>query len=115
MLLTLLVNAREAIEDSRTRCGGLPEEGRVLLTLDSDAERLRVTVTDNGSGVPGKRHGRIFEPHLTIREGEGGSGLGLYIARMLVETGFGGTLDHAALPEGACFIIDLPVSAEEQS
>ena len=45
---------------------------------------------------------------------QGGSGLGLYLAKMLVETGFGGALSHANLPEGTCFIIELPVTAEEQ-
>ena len=114
VLLNLLVNAKEAIEDSRTRNSGQPEEGRVILTLVGREDWVLITITDNGCGVPEEQRERIFDPYVTTKEEQGGSGLGLYLARMLVETGFGGTLSCDALPEGACFIVELPAAAEEQ-
>ena len=116
ILLTLLVNAKEAIEDARARNSGQPEQGRVTLELGVTEEQwCKITVCDNGSGVSEEQRDRIFEPYITTKEEQGGSGLGLYIARMLVETGFCGRLGHAPLSEGACFIIELPVAAEGQS
>ncbi len=113
VLLNLLANAKDAIVDARSR-NSAPEQGRVIITLDDQGERLLITVTDNGSGIPEEQRERIFDPYVTTKEKQGGSGLGLYLARMLVETGLGGSLSHADLPEGTSFFIELPVSAEEQ-
>lgn len=113
VLLTLLANAREAIMDSRVRNGGQPEQGEVVLALAVTGEYLRITVSDNGCGVPEEQRDRIFEPYITTKEEQGGSGFGLYLARMLLESGFGGELGYAALPEGASFIIELPANREE--
>lgn len=115
VLLTLLVNAKEAIEESRIRHHGRPETGRVVVELASLGDRLQITVSDNGGGVPEAQRERLFEPHTTSKEEQGGSGLGLYIAKMLVETGFGGKISYADLPDGACFAIELPASPEELS
>lgn len=113
-LLNLLINAKEAIEHSRTRNNGHPEQGRVIMTLATEKERMLITVTDNGSGVSKELSDRIFEPYVTTKEEQGGSGLGLYLAKMLVETGFGGTINHASLSEGTNFIVELPVATEDQ-
>jgi signal transduction histidine kinase len=114
-LLNLLINAKEAIEDSRTRNNGHPEQGRVIITLATEGKRLLITIADNGSGVSEELDSRIFEPYITSKDEMGGSGLGLYFAKMLVETGFGGTLNYSSLSEGASFIIELPVTEEDQS
>jgi signal transduction histidine kinase len=114
VLLNLLINAKEAIEDARARNSGQPEQGRVIVTLTDWGERLLITVADNGCCVPEEQRDRIFEPYVTTKEEQGGTGLGLYLARMLVETGFGGTIIHAALPDGACFVSNLPIAPKVQ-
>jgi len=115
VVLNLLVNARDAIEDSRMRFNGHPDQGTVSLALNSREQWLQISVTDNGCGVAEELSDRLFEPYITSKEAQGGTGLGLYLSKMLVEKGFGGKLSHAPLPEGACFIIELPVAAEGQS
>jgi len=110
VLLTLLVNAKEAIEDARRQRSGAPEQGKVVLTLAPRGERLSITVVDNGGGIPEDLRERIFEPYVTTKEAQGGSGLGLYLARMIMDTGFAGTISHCAGPEGTCFTLDLPVA-----
>ncbi len=116
VLLTLLVNAKEAIEDARAHNGGRPEQGRVILEITAmEEQRCQVSVSDNGSGIPEEQRDRIFEPYITTKEEQGGSGLGLYIAKTLVETGFCGRLSHSPLPAGACFVVELPLAAEDAS
>ena len=115
VLLNMLSNAKEAIDEARRHCNGEPEEGLVVITLNERGERLLITLADNGCGVPEVLQERIFEPYITTREERGGSGLGLYLARMLVESGFGGRLSFTGSPKGAIFVIDLPVSIKEQS
>ena len=91
------------VENSRQAGAGLVRiEGR------AEAARVRLTIADDGPGIPEADRERIFEPFHTGRRAEGGSGLGLSIARSLLAA-CGATI--AALPteRGACFEICLPV------
>ncbi|HEY0028662.1 MAG TPA: HAMP domain-containing sensor histidine kinase [Allosphingosinicella sp.] len=94
---TLVENSRQA---------GATE---VSITAQAEFERVRITVSDNGLGVPEADHERIFEPFHTGRRNEGGSGLGLSIARSLLAA-CGGSIESKRVGEGACFEICLPAA-----
>jgi two-component system nitrogen regulation sensor histidine kinase NtrY len=85
-LTNLVKNAGEAIEARRERGDGF--EPRIDITLEVDAGAARLTIADNGVGLPPDR-ARLFEPYVTTREK--GTGLGLPIVRKIVEE-HGGTL-----------------------
>lgn len=73
------------------------------------ADRVRVTVADNGRGIPEEHHSRIFDPFFTTRLGQGGSGLGLHIVFNIVTRVLGGRISVASSPgEGTSFLLDLP-------
>ncbi len=73
---------------------------------------LAVTVSDNGRGVPAEHRHKLFEPFFTTRRGQGGTGLGLHVARSLVVGQFGGTLSLVDQPgPGATFSLWLPMGA----
>ncbi|QAY76136.1 HAMP domain-containing sensor histidine kinase [Sphingosinicella sp. BN140058] len=76
----------------------------------ADAVRVGLTVCDDGPGIPPADHQRIFEPFHTSRRAEGGSGLGLSIARSLLAA-CGGTIASVPAEYGARFEICLPVAA----
>lgn len=86
----------------------------LLAAPSATAGHVRVAVCDTGRGIPPERHPRLFEPfrHVTCGEADPhGSGLGLTLARKVVEA-MGGRLDFASWPgEGSGFWIDLPVPA----
>jgi PAS domain S-box-containing protein len=91
-----------------------PDGGEVAVELAGGAGRVRLTVRDQGLGIPQGEQERIFEkfyrldPALT--RGVGGSGLGLFISRELV-TRMGGSLIVRSQPgEGAAFVVDLPAA-----
>ena len=96
----LLANALDA----------LPGGGSVVLQGSSRGERLFLTVTDSGPGVPEELRERIFQ-HGFSTSGKPERGLGLAGSRELLED-FGGhlELDPAAGP-GAVFVLDLPAVA----
>ena len=71
---------------------------------------LEVIVSDSGPGVAPADRERLFEPFFTRKSG--GTGLGLYLSRQLVEA-HGGRLELAAAPAGARFRIFLPGCEEE--
>jgi signal transduction histidine kinase len=65
-----------------------------------------VTVTDDGPGIPRELRARIFEPGFSTKQS--GWGIGLSLARRIVEESHGGTLRLASADRGASFEIILP-------
>jgi len=86
----------------------------VRVAISVGAERVRYAVSDEGLGVPPAEHRRIFEkfyrldPDLT--RGVGGTGLGLYISRELLER-MGGTIwvESSGAP-GSTFVAEIPLA-----
>ena len=90
-----------------------PEGGRIGLRTDGDGTgRLTVTVEDTGVGIEPEALGKVFDAFeqagRTVTRGHGGLGLGLSIARTLVEK-HGGTLTAASegRGKGAAFTLEL--------
>jgi len=81
--------------------------GRMYLTTKRlDPERVRVRVADDGPGVPRELRARIFDPGFSTKES--GWGIGLSLAKRIVEENHGGRLVLAPSEKGATFDIILP-------
>jgi signal transduction histidine kinase len=84
-----------------------PKGGEVRLGIEK-SDRLRVTVSDTGPGIPADQHDRVFRRFTQIRAAPGGVGLGLYIARRIVEA-HGGEIGVNSRPgRGSTFFFTLP-------
>jgi signal transduction histidine kinase len=98
-LINLVVNAIES-----TAGGG---KITVRTARDDAAAAIRITVRDNGAGIPPGLIDQVFEPFFTTKEA--GTGLGLSITHGIVVQ-HGGTIEVASRPrEGTTFTITLPV------
>lgn len=100
-LLALLINALEAT----------PEGGRVRVAARTDTtrERLFLTVSDTGRGIPPEVIDHVFEPFFTTKSQGAGVGLGLAIVYGIVER-HRGRIDVDSPPDsGAVFTVELPV------
>ncbi len=86
--------------------------GWVKLTSRSDGDRLVIEVSDSGAGVPAALRERIFEPFFTTKPPGSGTGLGLTMARQIVER-HGGILDVREAPGGTLFHIEVPLRAHD--
>ena len=89
-----------------------PVSGLVKVTVDRDEDKLKITVSDQGNGIPDKLRSRIYEPFFTTKNENSidGSGLGLSTAKGIVES-MRGTLGFISGKNmGTDFIIDLPVN-----
>ena len=81
--------------------------GRITLaTVHRPEGGARITVADDGPGIPREVRGRIFEPGFSTKAS--GWGIGLSLARRIVEENHGGTLRLAPSNRGASFEIILP-------
>lgn len=101
-VLNLLLNAIQAI----------PGRGRVKVVTSMEDEEVRITVKDNGQGVPTDILPRIFEPYFTTKESSGNNvrGLGLSITREIAEKHGGRVLVHSIAGRGSAFAICLPLT-----
>jgi two-component system phosphate regulon sensor histidine kinase PhoR len=91
-----------------------PDGGRVTVSVSADERHGRIVVRDEGLGIPHDEQPRVFEKFFrldpALTRGVGGSGLGLYISRELVER-MHGRLTLASEPgEGSTFTVELPLN-----
>jgi signal transduction histidine kinase len=99
-LVNMLVNARHAT-------GGPGPEGAVTLRTSRAGRRARIVVADTGVGIAPADLAHVFDPYFTTKRG--GTGLGLPIAKNIVE-GLGGTIQVSSAPgSGTEIIIELPL------
>src|SRR5262245_15007227 len=88
-----------------------PDGGTMALAARRDRDAVALSVTDSGSGIPPEHLAHVFERFYKVdaarANGSGGSGLGLSIARAIVER-HGGTLAVASQPGHTVFTIALP-------
>jgi signal transduction histidine kinase len=87
-----------------------PEGTKVTVTTYSANRRAELTVSDEGSGIPQRVHGRIFERFYTA-DSAGGSGLGLAIARELAQR-MDGRISISSSRRFTAFTLDLPPATE---
>ena len=99
-LLNLVVNAHEAIAQ-RGR-GTIHLSGRVA----EDGRTVRLVVEDDGPGTAAEIRDRLFEPFVTTKTGGRLAGLGLPVARWLVED-CAGSVRHEPASHGARFVVEL--------
>ncbi len=90
-------------------------EGRIEVRLHGRNGRVRFSVHDEGPGIPPDQQDRIFDkfhrldPNMT--QGVGGTGLGLYICRELIESMEGQIWVESKLGEGSTFTFELPLAS----
>ena len=86
----------------------VPVGGRIEVCTRRDGDGVEVEVRDNGRGIPPEILDRIWEPFFTTKDVGQGTGLGLDIARRLVERQHGGTLRVTSEPGDTRFTVRLP-------
>ena len=82
--------------------------GRVEVRVDAAGRTGRLTVQDDGPGIPARIRAQLFEPGVTSKPG--GWGMGLALARRIVEQQHGGRLAYHPAAAGATFSIELPLA-----
>lgn len=86
-----------------------PHSGRIRLQARRHAERVIISVEDNGEGIAYGQQGRIFEPFVQVGRKKGGAGLGLALCKEIVQL-HGGRMGVYSRPgQGTQFYMTLPL------
>jgi signal transduction histidine kinase len=111
VLLNVINNAKDALTQN---------EGKkpfIRIAAKSHADKVEITIEDNGGGIPIEILPRVFDPYFTTREEGKGTGIGLYMSKMIIEEHMNGLLSAQNSNEGAIFtiIMNSTVQDDEKS
>jgi signal transduction histidine kinase len=101
VLLNILTNARDTFEEKKV------EKPVIELRAFAEGNKTVVTITDNAGGIPDAIIDKIFHLYFTTKESRGGTGIGLFISKNIIENNMGGKLSVANIDHGAQFRIEL--------
>jgi len=80
----------------------------IFITVSVDDKHLFFSMEDNAKGINKEIIHKIFDPYFTTKQATGGTGLGLYLAKLIIEQNMQGTLTVTNRKKGAKFEISIP-------
>ena len=107
VVLNLLSNSKDAIYDKRKHLGE-KFDGFIWVSISKE-DKLCINVSDNGTGISESVAGRIFEPYFTTKQPGEGTGIGLYMSKMIIKNSFNGDIAFKNSDAGAVFTIFIPI------
>lgn len=113
VLLNLLKNSAQALTEKNATATAAGDTFTPQITLRAQrvAGRARIEVQDNGTGFSEQARRRAFEPFFTTKPPGSGTGLGLWIAYVIVTDKHGGEMTLDSIPgKGCTFVVSLPLA-----
>ncbi len=101
-LLNILSNAKDAFDAKQTK------QGEIQVRISSRGDHGTLIIRDNAGGIPAEVLPKIFEPYFTTKKK--GTGIGLYMSKMIVEDNMGGRIEARNVEGGAEFAISCPLA-----
>ena len=101
VILNLIKNAKDAVVQKGV------DKPKITITSTCQKDKMIVKICDNGGGVDEKIIDKIFEPYFSTKDKQSGTGLGLYMSKMIIEEHLDGKLSVFNTREGACFQIEI--------
>ncbi len=107
VFVNIIKNAYEAV------CANdLNGEGAIDITVEENDDKYIIRFCDNGCGIKKENAGKIFEPMYTVNK-EGGTGMGLYISKNIIESHGGNIKVSSVVKKGTIFEIELKKDANK--
>ncbi len=107
VFLNIIENAKDAITEKNKA------HGKIRIKTYREGKEVIVKISDNGGGIPEKIIGKIFEANFTTKTRKGGSGIGLYISKTIVESHFQGSIKAENENSGTAIYISFPAFQDQ--
>ncbi len=101
VVLVLINNAKDALVSREI------DDPKIVIAIERYEENVWITLCDNAGGIDESIINKVFDPYFSTKHQFQGTGLGLYISKMIIQDSMNGTLDVQNSQEGACFTINL--------
>lgn len=111
VLMNLINNARDAIIDKQKEAA---LKGSINIVISCMQQTIEISISDNAGGIPANIMDRIFEPYFTTKSTKG-TGIGLYMAKSIIENHMNGTVKAENSGKGALFTINLKKRLRERT
>jgi signal transduction histidine kinase len=104
VVINILKNAQDVLIEKDV------ESPKIEIKSFIENRRYTLSIKDNAGGIPDEIKDKIFEPYFTTKHQSVGTGIGLYMSKLIIETTFGGFLKVSNVDDGAEFKIEIPIS-----
>jgi PAS domain S-box-containing protein len=107
VIVNILANAKDAIVQHAEEAIDLQVLKKITITVIARGNEILMEISDSGCGIPEHLLPRIFNPYYTTKAASSGTGMGLYMSKMIVEKEMNGELTAENTESGARFTIKL--------
>jgi len=114
LLMNLIANARDAVAKLPDTANGVAQGVISISIAPADSQVLRITIQDNGLGVPQHIREHLFEPFVSGSQDKGRGGLGLFICKGIADE-HGAKLSFESTPGCTSFHLDLPIPSPQRT
>lgn len=103
VILNIINNAKDVLVENKI------ENSTIKIDTSRTDKVISVHISDNAGGIPDNVIDKIFEPYYTTKEEGKGTGIGLYMSKMIIEDNMNGTIQVANNRDGAIFTITFDI------
>lgn len=101
VILNIISNAKDILVEKNI------EDSKIDIDISTSDDKIIIKITDNGGGIPLDIIDKVFESYFTTKSKNKGTGIGLYMSKIIIENNMNGKIGVKNSDEGACFIIEL--------
>ena len=109
VIINFLKNAKDVLEEKSTK------NAYIKVSVESLEDSFVYSVCDNGGGVDESIKSRIFDPYFSTKGPSVGTGLGLYMSKIIVEKHLNGEIQIVDTDDGVCFKVVLPKDIKDKA
>jgi len=106
VLINIINNASDAITENNSAVK------KIIVNVEKTPTSVIINFEDSGGGIAKKAMKNLFDPYFSTKE-KNGTGLGLYMSKMIIESQLGGKVEARNINQGALFSIHLPISEND--